>query len=377
MECKCVHTVAVMQPLQKPILEAETRLLELDGLRGIAILMVLVCHYVFAPFIGQVSTTSSQEFSFVIFSTGVDLFFVLSGFLIGGILLDHRTSPRYFKSFYGRRIFRILPVYYGFLLLTGLTGVIQHVHGKPTPVIDAGTPYWMFFLFLQNFSLAWFGDWNWITVSMAWSLALEEQCYLTLPLAVKLLSTRTLAGISALLVLGAPILRYFLSNSPHSVGVVVLAAIRADGLAAGFLCAAMVRSGFKIPTRLLGLIALSSAALVVMAHLRNSPAGFLGGTTLAVFYSCILLLATRGSFAVLKSTLLRFFGTISYTLYLLHQSTLVLFRTLVRHAGPTAVRGGAIFAPVAALLLSIVACWLSWTYFEKPLVSWARRRFRY
>jgi peptidoglycan/LPS O-acetylase OafA/YrhL len=372
-----VPTIAVAPTTQKPTSGSETRLLELDGLRGVAILMVLVCHYGFAPYIGQAAAVSFQVFGFQIFSTGVDLFFVLSGFLIGGILIDHRTSPKYFRTFYGRRIVRIFPVYYGFLLLTAVAGVIQHIHGKPTPVFDAGTPYWMFPLFLQNFSLAWFGDWNWITVTMAWSLALEEQCYLTLPAAVKMLNTKTVVALSALLVLGAPVLRYFVSSTPHSVGVLVLAAIRSDGLAAGLLCAVLVRSGFKVSTRLLGAAALFFGVMVVVAHLGNSPAEFLRGTTLAVFYSCILLLATRGRFAILRSPILRFFGTISYALYLVHQSALVLLQTVMRHAVPSATRGGAILLPLAALLLSIAVCWWSWLYFERPLMSWARGRFRY
>lgn len=338
--------------------------------------MVLVCHYGFAPYIGHATTVSFQIFGFDIFSSGVDLFFVLSGFLIGGILIDHRTSPKYFRTFYGRRVVRILPVYYGFLLFTAVVGVIQHIHGKPTPVFDAGTPYWMFLLFLQNFSLAWFDDWNWITVTMAWSLALEEQCYLTLPAAVKMLNRKTVVWLSTLLVLGAPVLRYFVSSAPHSIGVLVVTAIRADGLAAGFLCAVLVRSGVKVSTRLLGSAALFFAVMVVVAHLRNSPVEFLRGTTLAGLYSCILLHATQGRFAILRFSILRFFGTISYALYLVHQSALVLLQTVIRHA-PSLTRGGAVLVPLAALLLSIAVCSLSWLYFERPLISWARGRLRY
>src|ERR1700692_4845763 len=91
------------------------RVPELDGLRGFAILIVIVGHYisVSAPrHIGQVlSTTAALSW------TGVDLFFVLSGFLIGGILLDVRDSSNYFRVFYARRFFRIFPVYYAWLIL--------------------------------------------------------------------------------------------------------------------------------------------------------------------------------------------------------------------------------------------------------------------
>jgi peptidoglycan/LPS O-acetylase OafA/YrhL len=235
----------------------------------------------------------------------------------------------------------------------------------------------MFFLFLQNFSLGWYGDWNWITVTMAWSLALEEQFYLTLPLAVKRLDTKTLVRMTTLLVLGAPVLRFFVPNTPHAIGSLLHQALFGDGLVAGFLCAALVRSHFKPRSICLGTTVLVLAPLVVITHVTSSPVEFLRETSLAAFYSCILLLAVRGSFAVLRSFVLRFFGTISYTLYLVHQSALVYLHHIVRHQQPSNLGGKATFVSIAALLISIAAAWFSWVLLEKPLLSWARRKFRY
>jgi peptidoglycan/LPS O-acetylase OafA/YrhL len=93
------------------------RIQELDGLRGLAILLVLIVH-----FISQEGSTAPHSFPSYLQRivamgwTGVDLFFVLSGFLIGGILMDVR-SPTYFRTFYIRRFFRIVPIYYAWIVL--------------------------------------------------------------------------------------------------------------------------------------------------------------------------------------------------------------------------------------------------------------------
>src|ERR1700722_1960142 len=95
------------------------RILELDGLRGVAILVVVSGHYFAVPGTGMTSFLNGYWFR--LGWTGVDLFFVLSGFLIGGILLEVRASPRYFKTFYIRRFFRVMQLYCAWLFL--------HVYG--------------------------------------------------------------------------------------------------------------------------------------------------------------------------------------------------------------------------------------------------------
>jgi peptidoglycan/LPS O-acetylase OafA/YrhL len=94
----------------------QARIPELDGLRGVAIASVLVFHYLaIQGATPQHTLTSYLQRLTIMGGTGVDLFFVLSGFLIGGILLDVRESPRYFSTFYARRFFRIFPLYYAWI----------------------------------------------------------------------------------------------------------------------------------------------------------------------------------------------------------------------------------------------------------------------
>src|SRR5665213_604282 len=165
----------------------QRRIPELDGLRGMAILLVMVGHYFSVPGVGAVSLLNGYWFR--LGWTGVDLFFVLSGFLIGGILLDARGSSNYFKTFYARRFFRIIPLYYAWILLyVVLAPVVRMFFSDrigPVQRVDGSILAHLFFL--QNFheflksgaSFWWF--------SSTWSLAVEEQFYLVAPLLVRYL----------------------------------------------------------------------------------------------------------------------------------------------------------------------------------------------
>src|SRR5579872_4829426 len=121
------------------------RMPALDGLRVFAILQVVSIHYFYNPTATFPAGLHFVQSFFAMGWTGVDLFFVLSGFLIGGILLDVRASPNYFKTFYLRRFYRIIPVYYLWiaLYLLVVAALGQFLSGARTAAV--------LFLFLQNF----------------------------------------------------------------------------------------------------------------------------------------------------------------------------------------------------------------------------------
>src|SRR5882757_1657709 len=186
------------------------RIPELDDLRGVAIAMVLVSHYAVFGFVTKHgSLTSYLKALPGLGWSGVDLFFVLSGFLIGGILLDARESSNYFQVFYARRFFRIVPIYAVVLLFFAVAGgVARSAQGRDFTWLFANSmPWYAYATFTQNFWMVFHGSagGNWLAPT--WSLAVEEQFYLTLPLVVRFVSRQRLIVWLVLLVFCAPLLR--------------------------------------------------------------------------------------------------------------------------------------------------------------------------
>src|SRR6266403_5622540 len=174
------------------------RIPELDGLRGVAIALVLLWHFVFIPIEAAPGTFWSYfQATGRLTWSGVDLFFVLSGFLIGGILLDSRDSPNYFRTFYKRRFFRIVPLY-GVMLFTAL------MVGRGE--IDAWIPTLSYFAFLQNLWMARFATFG-VLLAATWSLAIEEQFYLTLPAVIHFVDPRWIIGTLVAGIVAAPATR--------------------------------------------------------------------------------------------------------------------------------------------------------------------------
>src|SRR5471032_1355572 len=136
------------------------RIRHLDGLRGCAIALVLVHHFV-APLLGNVPASPGAYVAAVLTLsyTGVDLFFVLSGYLIGGILLDHRDSPRLYGTFYARRAARILPLA-GLCVAVILAAQRAGLYGAGPAEGGAPWPVAAYLLFATNLSMTWASDWG-------------------------------------------------------------------------------------------------------------------------------------------------------------------------------------------------------------------------
>jgi peptidoglycan/LPS O-acetylase OafA/YrhL len=194
---------------------------ELDGIRGAAILLVLIWHYLVVP-----SMNSSNHWLRLIARlgletwSGVDLFFVLSGFLIGGILIDAKGSGNFFSTFYIRRIFRILPIYIALCASFPLWKLLFERLG----ICLSTMPWYVYAAFAENFWLM-HHDWN-VWLSQAWSLAVEEQFYLTLPLLIWLIPTRhvwkvALAIITATCLIRSGLYLHFYPNWRNAAYILI------------------------------------------------------------------------------------------------------------------------------------------------------------
>jgi peptidoglycan/LPS O-acetylase OafA/YrhL len=355
---------------------------ELDGLRGIAILLVVAYHYDLAPFLG-----------------GVDLFFVLSGFLLGGILLDQREAPNYFKAFYTRRVCRIFPLYFlcllGFLILLPVT--LGWLFGDSIGMLSGDPiPLWSYFTFTHNFAMAQLGGWGTLWLGHTWSLAVEEQFYLILPFLIRSFSREKLPYLLVGLILGAPLLRTFLYNFHPYGGLAsyVLMPCRADSLLLGVLCAYAIRDErflnlLRRHTRVLyGVLAVLAAGVVLMVlpkpqapttHMFFAAASYGYTTWIALLYSCLLLIAvTEKRGLVTLVTRIRPLGrlaVVAFGVFLLHMPILIVFQRLTS-VGLLPQVGSHYIVPVGALLLTLMLATISWMFFEKRIVRWGRS-FKY
>jgi len=319
--------------------------------------------------------------------SGVDLFFVLSGFLVGGILIDARDSASYFKTFYIRRFFRIIPIYYLWILvyvvLVGVAGPALRARSNSGLVLVSGRPIYVHFLFLQNLMVISFTGLAGAWFSHLWSLAVEEQFYLVSPLVVRLLSARLLPVFLACVIAVAPVLRVvLLAEHANTWLVSVLMPCRADSLAAGMLAAVFWRrEGFREWLSqqsgiLYAILALLFAGVVVLwkwfpeSEARGTES--VGFTWLAAFYVLILMLALirrEGPVARLaRIAWLRELGKVSYCVYIIHLVVDVACHSLLRRASPATTdwRGAAV--TLLSAFATFAIAWISWKLFEGPLV---------
>jgi peptidoglycan/LPS O-acetylase OafA/YrhL len=367
--------------LPRPVGTYHSRIPELDGVRATAIWMVLLCHIFYGWAVPK------GTFAHIPIAVrgilghgwlGVDLFFVLSGFLITGILLDSRRKSRYFRNFYARRVLRIMPLYFAVVIVC----VIFYSHTRP-------------FFLLSTFFAANLAHLFGIAVphgpGVLWSLAVEEHFYLLWPLLVYFLDRKKLTILAVSIIAITPIARgvAVAHGMPIDAAVYSYSWFRFDGLALGALLAIWVRSTKATRANSFRL-ASTFVALSILITFLGAPFGLMHkgavGTALrfnqaqlifASFLLLALVLQGTGWTAFLRAPIVRLSGNLSYCIYLIHLSLGDGYQAVVHRFNlqPSALFGnlGEVFVRgVFIILASFGLAMLSKKYLEEPFLRLKR-----
>ena len=365
----------------------------LDGLRGLAVAMVLVFH-----FVGQMLPTNAVERAIVAVTKhgllGVDLFFVLSGFLITGLLYEAHNKPHYLRNFYMRRVLRIFPLYYGVLALVFFVApLIPLLRGATLDyLLDRQAWAWLYGI---NVYLAGHEEWSFSYLNHFWSLCVEEHFYLFWPFVVLLLARRprALIAVSLAISLGAMSARVIgVSLGLSWWTTVVLTPFKLDGLALGAFLAVMVRQpgGLDWLVRAMpriaavvgGLLVVSFVWTVLVSREGLEVVGSIRAALFQILLACVLLgvlIAPKLSAVsrVFCSRFMVFLGTYSYGLYVYHhfisyylasnRTELELAQWLGSHGLAVALQA------TLGISISVVLAYLSYELFEKRFLGLKHR----
>ena len=274
-----------------------------------------------------------------------------------------RGSPEYFKGFYRRRFFRIFPLYFAFL---GVLALLSK---------EAEIPWQFSTTFLQNIWMAVHNKLGSNAVNITWSLSVEEQFYLMLPLIVYFLHGRRLLRVLMGGIVAAPLVRLgiYLLNPKLNVAIYVLLPCRMDSLLLGVVVAYFVRQAGALEwlrsnrKKLWTGIEILSVACGSLLFLKESATLLIGYSLFGLLYSCILMatLVDEVFIKVLTAKWLMGLGSTAYCVYLFHQLIYVLmFNFMGQQNWP--------FVPFIAMAVTMLVATISWKYFEKPCLLLAR-----
>jgi peptidoglycan/LPS O-acetylase OafA/YrhL len=313
--------------------------------------------------------------------TSVDLFFVISGFLITGILLDTRDAPQRWRNFFARRVLRIFPLYYGVLVVLFVVLPVVWPHQQVTAIQPDQPWYWAYAV---NFlAIAKAGEpWSALGTGHFWSLAIEEQFYLVWPIVVWCCTPRTLLRVALGTMIVSFALRCWLvlADPFHTAwSSYVLIPAHTDGLMVGAALALVARrqGGLERAARVAPAVALAAlGALVIIALGRrgllptDSLVAVLGYPIVALLWGAVLVAAlTRPGRLGCEHPWLRTIGKYSYGIYVFHLPIIAALQWRV-FAG-TSVLAVTLFTVLTAGL-SFGFAWLSYHAYEKHFLTLKR-----
>jgi peptidoglycan/LPS O-acetylase OafA/YrhL len=336
------------------------RISELDAVRGLAVLLVLVHNTDIYPSLHLAWVANNGWM-------GVDLFFVLSGFLITRILLQAKDSTGYFRNFYARRCLRIWPLYYLVLLfMFVIVPVLRQTEIQDIFGTRSG-PWWAYPVFLQNYLVRVPTEATGL-LAVTWSLGVEEQFYFIWPLVIRFCQESQLRKIAIGVICISPVLRLYCSM--HGVNIYSNPLCRLDGLMAGSLLALLIRSKNFAPSRFLMpawftfLVVAPLAVFLDMFNMRWVVFSLVALASSAFVY--LALFSQQRQFQTLLSNrFLVYLGTISYGIYLLQKIPVDVVKAFHLERFP------ALAFPISAVTTCAMAA-LSWKVLERPFLRLKR-----
>jgi peptidoglycan/LPS O-acetylase OafA/YrhL len=347
----------------------------LDGIRGFAILLVVFYH----------------NFGFINYFffgwLGVDLFFVLSGFLITDILLKTFGNKNYLRNFYTRRVLRIFPLYYLSLVIFLL--ILSRVRDIPIDLSYYTQHQWWLWTYLQNWLYIFKPTNSTNALHHFWSLAVEEQFYLLWPLAILILKKpKYLLILMGILLFLVMIFRFFIwTFRIEDLAYFNLYTFsRIDGICIGCMLSLIQRINPEFLKKFTPAIVLAMAAVNFIFYFFNRLYHFtfpylaiVGYTTFAMLFALLIneavIQETRIINFIFNNRLLKFFGKISYGLYVFHWPIFIMVNPYMQEwAGKYAsAQYAQIISSVVATLIAIVISVLSFRYFESIFLNLKNR----
>jgi len=350
------------------------RVPEIDGLRALAALSVFAHHVFGFPAIVRITGAAW---------IGVDLFFVISGYLITTIPLGMREDPHYFRNFYIRRTLRIFPPYYALFILCLVYALFDrsyHFSGR----------LWAAYAFYGT-SLIVVRPWYFGAVSrlpgpsrgleVTWSLSIEELFYILWAPAVRFLKKRQLEILVCSIILLAPVVRWYVHSAGNRTEYLFFPA-RMDTLAFGALLA-LVGDRFPVSlpgwTVIVGLVSSASMLLLIADPETNRWFAIFGYSVIAASMALVLAFVLQHAGGnhplcrVLRSSLLVRLGMISYMFYLLHLFVIKSFREVFANLLVSHWALNRILQLTGSFAVTVLLASLSWKYFESPILRLKER----
>lgn len=363
----------IARSVQPTAAQSEPRIAALDGVRGLMTILVLLSHY-FAEIANGIPVLGLGWFA-------VHMFFVLSGFLIGRLIIEKMDCDNFSSVFVMRRVCRTIPSY--MISVALIFAALWIFRAEPWTHFEHEFPKWSYFTFTQNIFMAITNDVGVYWLAPTWTLALEEQLYALLPLVFFLAPRRLWLPLLIGVALLAVVLRalVFMTGSVGPIWALVLLPTRGDVLVVGVIAAVIYKerivdlSRFDMLLRSAPVVLLfATVLLIAIDPIERILFNIFGPLLVSTGFACLLLAMVRGAPEAKRfdNRFLKFFGHISYCVYLTHVMVLGLMHGLILNAKPELSNLRQWLVTIAALGVAVAVGWVMTVLIEVPLTAYGR-----